>query len=76
MSIGLIKKFILRSKNDFKGRHFNRLMIIQVINWYLRYSLSYRDIEELFLERGMKVDHSTLKRWVLRYNPLLEQRLK
>lgn len=51
-------------------------MIIQAMNWYLRYCLSYRDIEELFLERRVEVDHSTLNHWVLRYNPLLEQRLK
>ncbi|OUI77612.1 transposase [Commensalibacter intestini] len=76
MFIGLIRKFKLRSKDDFKGRHFNGLMIIQAVNWYLRYSLSYRDIEELFLERGVTVDHSTLNRWVLRYAPLLEKRLR
>jgi len=51
-------------------------MIIQTVNWYLRYALSYRDIEELFLERGVNVDHSTLNRWVLRYAPLLEKRLR
>jgi len=55
MSIGLYSKLILRSKNDFKGRHFNGLMIIQAVNWYCRYALSYRDIEELFLERGVRV---------------------
>jgi len=76
MSIGLMKRFILRSKDDFEGRHFSGLMIIQAVNWYLRYSLSYRDIEELFLERGVTVDHSTLNRWVLRYAPLLEKRLR
>lgn len=76
MLVGLQKKLILRSRDDFKGRHFNALMILQAVNWYLRYCLSYRDIEELFLERGMKVDHSTLNRWVLRYAPLLEKRLR
>jgi len=76
MSISLYSKLILRSKNDFKGRHFSGLMIIQAINWYLRYCLSYRDIEELFLERGVKVDHSTLNRWFLRYAPVLEKRLR
>ena len=43
---------------------------------YLRYPLSYRDIEELFLERGVEVDHSTLNRWVLACAPLIEQRLR
>ena len=36
----------------------------------------YRDIEELFLERGLEVDHSTLNRWVLAYAPLIEKRLR
>src|SRR4051794_25847171 len=40
------------------------------------YPLSYRDIEELFLERGLEVDHSTLNRWVLAYAPLIEKRLR
>jgi len=37
---------------------------------------SYREIEELFLERGLEVDHSTLNRWVLAYAPLIERRLR
>jgi IS6 family transposase len=65
-----------RSKNDFKGRHFEASLIVQAVSWYLRYPLSYRDIEELFLERGLEVDHSTLNRWVLAYAPLIERRLR
>ena len=65
-----------RSKADFSGRHFEAALIVQAVSWYLRYPLSYRDIEELFLERGMEVDHSTLNRWVLAYAPLIEQRLR
>ncbi len=42
------------------------------IRWYLAYALSYRDIEELMLERGVEVDHSTVNRWVIKYAPLLE----
>ncbi len=38
-----------RSKDDFKGRHFEAALILQAVSWYLRYPLSYRDIEELFL---------------------------
>ena len=59
-----------------KGRHFEASLILQAVSWYLRYPLSYRDIEELFLERGLKVDHSTLNRWVLAYAPLIERRLR
>lgn len=41
--------------------------------WYLAYSLSYRDIEELASERRFKVDHSTINRWVIHYSPQLEE---
>ena len=44
-----------------------------LIRWYLAYSLSYRDVEELALERGLKVDHSTIHRWVVEYSPQLEE---
>ncbi len=43
---------------------------------YLRSSLSYRDLEELMGERGLSVDHSTIARWVLRYAPILSQRMR
>jgi len=53
-----------RTHGIFKGRPFEATLIVQAVSWYLRYPLSYRDIEELFLERGLAVDHSTLNRWV------------
>ncbi len=59
----LVEKLKRRSKADFKGRHYEATLILQAVSWYLRYPLSYRDIEELFLERGLEVDHSTLNRW-------------
>src|SRR3954471_3455664 len=65
-----------RAKADFRGRHYEAALIVQAVSWYLRYPLSYRDIEELFLERGLDVDHSTLNRWVLAYAPLIEKRLR
>src|SRR5215218_8934284 len=54
----IAEKLKRRSKDDFKGRHFEAALILQAVSWYLRYPLSYRDIEELFLERGLEVDHS------------------
>jgi len=72
----LVEKLKRRSKDDFKGRHFEATLILQAVSWYLRYPLSYRDIEELFRERGLEVDHSTLNRWVLAYAPLIEKRLR
>src|SRR4051794_9400685 len=65
-----------KARGDFRGRHFEATLIVQAVSWYLRYPLSYRDIEELFLERGLDVDHSTLNRWVLAYAPLIEKRLR
>jgi transposase, IS6 family len=72
----IAEKLQRRSKHDFKGRHFEATLILQAVSWYLRYPLSYRDIEELFRERGLAVDHSTLNRWVLAYAPLIERRLR
>jgi IS6 family transposase len=46
-------------------------VIVVAVRWYLRYGLSYRDIEELFAERGVEVDHVTIYRWVQRFTPLL-----
>ena len=57
---------------SFKGRHFQRDMILQSLRWYLAYALSYRDIEEMMAERGFSVDHSTINRWVLHYSPQLD----
>ena len=42
------------------------------VRWYVAYALSYRDIEEMMAERGIKVDHATVNRWVVEYAPLLE----
>ena len=41
------------------------------VRWYLRYALSYRDVEELLAERGIEVDHVTVFRWVQHFTPLL-----
>lgn len=44
-----------------------------LVRWYVAYALSYRDIEELSMERGLNVDHSTINRWVIHYSPQLEE---
>src|ERR671916_1484351 len=72
----LVERLKCRSKDDFRGRHFEASLILQAVSWYLRYPLSYRDIEEMLLERGLEVDHSTINRWVLAYAPLIERRLR
>ena len=55
----------------FAGFRFPPEIIILAIRWYLRYGLSYRDVEELLAERGIEVDHVTIYRWVQRFTPLL-----
>ena len=58
---------------SFKGRHHQRDMILQCVRWYVAYSLSYRDLEEIMQERGYVVDHSTIQRWVVYYAPRIEK---
>ncbi|MGF9761638.1 IS6 family transposase [Microvirga sp. 0TCS3.31] len=58
----------------FKGRHFDRSVILLCVRWYLAYGLSLRNLEEMMGERGISVDHPTIHRWIVRYSPeLLEQ---
>lgn len=54
---------------DFKGTHFPRSVILHTIFFYVRYPVSYRDLQEILAERGIIVDHATLNRWVVRYSP-------
>ncbi len=63
-------------QNPFKWRHYEADIILLCVRWYLRYSLSYRDLEEMMRERGLYVDHTTIYRWVQRYAPELEKRCK
>lgn len=62
--------------SDFKGRHFQGEIILWAVRWYCRYGISYRDLEEMMTERGISVDHSTLYRWVQKYAPEIEKRLR
>ncbi len=61
------------TQDRFKGSHFPKCVVLQAIYWYLRYALSYRDIEELMIERGVNIDHSTVQRWVVKYTAILEE---
>ncbi|GHO71487.1 IS6 family transposase [Ktedonobacter sp. SOSP1-52] len=63
-------------QHPFKWRHFQAEIILLCVRWYLRYALSYRDLEEIMLERGLPVDHTTIYRWVQRYAPELEKRCR
>jgi hypothetical protein len=57
---------------SFKGAHFPKEIILTGVRWYLAYPLSTRHVEELMLERGVHVDHSTIDRWVIKYSLQLE----
>jgi transposase-like protein len=59
----------------FKGRHFDRSVILLCVRWYLAYNLSLRNLEEMMAERGIAVDHATVHRWTVHYAPLLMERL-
>src|SRR5471032_3119130 len=58
-------------KSALAGFRITPELIVLALRWYLRYGLSYRDVEELLAERGIEVDHVTVYRWVQRFTPLL-----
>jgi transposase-like protein len=60
-------------QSAFAGFRFPPDVIVLAVHWYLRFGLSYRDVEELLTERGVEVDHVTVYRWVLRFTPLLAE---
>ena len=62
------------ASEPFKWRHFQSEIILLNVRWYLRYSLSYRDLAEMMLERGIEVNHTTIYRWVQAYSPELDKR--
>lgn len=70
------RSLILNSSNPFKWRHFQPEIIVLCLCWYLRYSLSFRNLEEMMLERGLRVAHSTICRWVQGYSKELDQRCR
>ncbi len=65
-----------KDKFPFKWRHFEPSLILLCVRWYCRYRLSYRDVEEMMKERGLEVDHTTVFRWVQRYAPEINKRIR
>jgi transposase, IS6 family len=63
-------------KNPFKGRQFTAEIILWAVRWYLQFPISYRDLERMFSDRGIQVDHTTLFRWIQAYAPELEKRIR
>lgn len=66
----------MNPKHPFKWRHFQGEIILLCVRWYLRYPLSYRNLEEMMLERGLTVDHTTVYRWVQAYAFELDKRCR
>ena len=66
----------MSNASPFKWRHFEAEIILLCVRWYLRYALSYRDLEEMLRERGLHVDHTTIYRWVQHYAPEMEKRCR
>ena len=58
----------------FRGRHFDREIIILCLRWYLRFKLSFRDLVEMMAERGVSLAHTTIMRWIARDVPEFEKR--
>ncbi len=56
----------------FKGHCFPKSIILQAVYFKLRFSLSYRDVEELMMIRGVSVDDATIQRWVFKFTPVME----
>ena len=54
---------------EFKRKHYDPEIILLCCRWYLKFSLSYRNLEEIMNERGLNVDHTTIMRWVHQYSP-------
>ncbi|HZU03779.1 MAG TPA: IS6 family transposase [Ktedonobacteraceae bacterium] len=66
----------MNQQNPFKWRHFESEIFLLCVRWYLRYALSYRDLEEMLRERGLHIDHTTIYSWAQHYAPELEKRCR
>jgi transposase-like protein len=67
---------VKQNKSPFKWRHFEPTIILLCVRWYCRYSLSYRDLEEMMRARGLSVDHVNIFRGVQRYAPEINRRMR
>jgi transposase-like protein len=74
LQVGLAVK--QSNKNPFKGRQFTAEIILWAVRWYLQFPISYRDLERMFADRGLQVDHTILFRWIQAYAPELDKRIR
>ncbi len=63
-------------KNIFKWKQYHSEIIILCVRWYLKYPLSYRNLQEMMQERGLNINYTTIYRWVLEYSPELNRGLR
>ena len=56
---------------DFKGNHFPKSVTLFAVFFYVRYGVSYWDLEDIMAERGVEIDHATLNRWLVKFSPLI-----
>ncbi len=73
MTTAPLSRTSIPPQSAFVGFRFLPDVIVVAVRWYLRFGLSYRDVEELLAERGVEVDHVTVYRWVLRFTPQLAE---
>lgn len=64
------------TSKSFKWKHFEGEIILLNLRWYLKYPLSYRNLEEMMLERGLDIAHTTIMRWVHQYSPEIEKKIR
>jgi transposase-like protein len=62
--------------NSVKWKHYAGEIILLNVRWYLKYALSYRNLQEMMAERGVEVDHTTIMRWVHQYSPEIEKKVR
>jgi IS6 family transposase len=66
----------MEKQNVFKWKHYQPDIILLTVRWYLRYSLSFRDLVEIMEERGLSIAHTTIMRWVHQYSSELDKRVR
>ena len=71
-----IPEVLMDKLKDFKWKHFQPDIILLCVRWYLRYSLSYRDLVEMMEERGLSLAHTTIMRWIHEYAPKIDKRTR
>ena len=62
--------------NSFKWKHYQSEIILLCVRWYIKYTLSYRNLEEMMQERGLHINHTTIMRWIHQYGSEIEKKIR